>query len=60
LAVARSPEHPTRLDEISAPRLNFPADNNAALALLARNGGTTIDGIPAPAPPRLLHGARVY
>jgi hypothetical protein len=45
---------------VSAPRLNFPAANNAAFARLAQNGGTTIDGVATPAPPRLVQGGRVY
>ena len=60
LDLTLSPEHQARLTEASAPRLNFPADNNAALARLARNGGTTVDGVPTPAPPRLVPGTRVY
>jgi len=60
LDLTLSPEHTARLAQASAPRLNFPAHNNAAFARLARNGGTTVDGIPTPAPPRLVQGARVY
>jgi aryl-alcohol dehydrogenase-like predicted oxidoreductase len=60
LDLTLSPEHTARLTELSAPRLNFPARNNATLARLARNGGTTVDGIPTPLPPRLVQGARVY
>lgn len=41
-----------RLAEVSRPRLNFPAENNARLSLVARNGGTTIDGVPASLPPQ--------
>jgi aryl-alcohol dehydrogenase-like predicted oxidoreductase len=60
LDLTLSPEHEARLTEVSLPRLNFPAANNAALARLAQNGGTTVDGIPTPPPPRLIQGARVY
>jgi aryl-alcohol dehydrogenase-like predicted oxidoreductase len=60
LDLTLSPEHEARLTEVSAPRLNFPAANNATLARLAQNGGTTVDGIPTPPPPRLIQGARVY
>ncbi|MGH3167050.1 MAG: aldo/keto reductase [Trebonia sp.] len=60
LDLTLSPEHEARLTGISAPRLNFPAANNAALARLAQNGGTTVDGVPTPPPPRLVQGARVY
>ena len=59
LDLTLSPEHQARLNEVSAPRLKFPADNNASYARLARNGGTTVDGLATPAPPR-LDGHRVY
>jgi diketogulonate reductase-like aldo/keto reductase len=59
LDLTLSPEHQARLNEVSAPRLNFPAENNATLARLAHNGGTTVDGLATPAPPR-LHGHHVY
>lgn len=55
-----SPEHEERLTTVSAPRLNFPAANNAALARMAQNGGTTVDGVPASLAPWLAEGARVY
>jgi aryl-alcohol dehydrogenase-like predicted oxidoreductase len=60
LDLTLSPEHEARLTEVSAPRLNFPAANNAAFARLAQNGGTTVDGIATPAPPRLVQGVCVY
>jgi aryl-alcohol dehydrogenase-like predicted oxidoreductase len=60
LDLALSPEHEKRLAAVSAPRLNFPAANNAALARVAQNGGTTVDGIPTPPPSRLIAGAHVY
>jgi aryl-alcohol dehydrogenase-like predicted oxidoreductase len=60
LDLTLSPEHEARLSEVSAPRLNFPAENNATLGRLAQNGGTTVDGVPTPAPPRLIQGAHVY
>jgi aryl-alcohol dehydrogenase-like predicted oxidoreductase len=60
LDLTLSPEQETRLTEVSAPRLNFPAANNANLARLAQNGGTTVDGIPTPPPPRLITGTHVY
>jgi aryl-alcohol dehydrogenase-like predicted oxidoreductase len=59
LDLTLSPEYEARLTEISTPRLNFPAANNAALARLAQNGGTSVDGVPTPPPPRLVEGARV-
>jgi hypothetical protein len=60
LDLTLSPEHEGRLTEVSAPRLNFPAANNAALSRLARNGGTSVDGVSTPPPPRLIAGAQVY
>ncbi|EHN12327.1 Oxidoreductase [Patulibacter medicamentivorans] len=41
------------LDEISAPVLNFPAENNATLAPVLAYGGATIDGVTWPASPML-------
>jgi aryl-alcohol dehydrogenase-like predicted oxidoreductase len=60
LDLTLSPEHRARLTDVSAPRLNFPAENNATLARLAQNAGATVDGVPTPAPPRLIAGGRVY
>lgn len=47
LDVALSPDHESRLDALSTPRLDFPADflaNGAAFY----HGGTTINGRSAP------------
>lgn len=41
--------HEACLTSASAPHLNFPAENNGARARIARNGGTTVDGVPTPA-----------
>jgi aryl-alcohol dehydrogenase-like predicted oxidoreductase len=60
LDLTLSPEHEARLTEVSMPRLNFPATNNASLSRIAQNGGTTVDGVPTPPPPRLVQGAHVY
>jgi hypothetical protein len=30
------------------------------MARIARNGGTTVDGVPTPAPPRLFQGTHIY
>jgi diketogulonate reductase-like aldo/keto reductase len=54
------PAHEARLTSASAPHLNFPAENNGAMARIARNGGTTVDGVPTPAPPRLFQGTHMY
>jgi aryl-alcohol dehydrogenase-like predicted oxidoreductase len=59
LDVTLSPDHEARLTGVSLPRLNFPAANNATFARVARNGGTTVDGVETPAPPRLVQGAPV-
>ena len=48
-----------RLTTASAPHLNFPAANNASLSRIARNGGTTVDGVPT-SPGRIVAGTRVY
>ena len=52
--------HEARLTSASAPHLNFPAENNGAVARIARNGGTTVDGAATPAPPRLFQGTHIY
>jgi len=48
-----------RLTTASAPQLNFPAANNASLSRIARNGGTTVDGVPT-SPGRIVAGTHVY
>jgi len=60
LDLTLDPAHAARLAAASAPHLNFPAENNGAMARIARNGGTTVDGVPTPAPPRLFQGTRMY
>ena len=30
------------------------------MARIARNGGTTVDGVPTPTPPRLFQGTHIY
>jgi aryl-alcohol dehydrogenase-like predicted oxidoreductase len=60
LDLTLSEEHRTRLDEVSRPQLNFPAENNAVLGRIAHNGGTTVDGVPTPEPPLSVRGPRVY
>lgn len=46
-----------RLDAVSRPRLNFPAENNAHYSRLAHNAGTTVDGEPSPMPEQLDSGS---
>ncbi|WP_433172430.1 aldo/keto reductase [Actinoallomurus sp. CA-150999] len=60
LELTLNPDHRNRLDEISAPRLNFPAENNATLAPVAQNGGTTVDGRPTPPSPLLTAPGTIY
>jgi len=60
LDLTLDPEHEARLSEASAPRLNFPAANNAAYSRLAHNGGATVDGVPTRLSPSLAGDARVY
>jgi hypothetical protein len=42
-----------KLNDVSKPKLNFPADNNATLAPLLGFPGTTIDGRTIPGSSRL-------
>jgi aryl-alcohol dehydrogenase-like predicted oxidoreductase len=44
LDVALTPEHVRRLDEVSAPTLNYPAPMHGALRAALQFGGTTVDG----------------
>ncbi|MGJ6969567.1 aldo/keto reductase [Streptosporangium sp. G11] len=44
LAVTLSEAHRAALDEVSAPKLNFPAENNAVLAPSMQFAGATVDG----------------
>ena len=45
LALTLSDAHRERLDAVSAPALNFPADNNARFGPLLAFGGMTVDGV---------------
>jgi aryl-alcohol dehydrogenase-like predicted oxidoreductase len=60
LDLTLDPDHLARLTSASTPHLNFPAENNGAMARIARNGGTTVDGVPTPVPPRLFQGTHMY
>jgi len=53
LAVTLSEAHRAALDEVSAPKLNFPAENNAVLAPNLQFAGATVDGRPSTATPWL-------
>lgn len=49
-----------RLDEVSAPRLNYPADLNGAMRTTLQFAGTTVDGQPSGVYPPLLASAVRY
>ncbi|MDT7789436.1 MAG: hypothetical protein QOF58_7855 [Pseudonocardiales bacterium] len=46
------------LDEVSAPRLNFPAENNRELAPHLQFAGATVDGRPSTMLPMFATGSR--
>ena len=48
-----SAEQIKKLDDVSKPKLNFPAENNATLAPMIGFPGTTVDGRTVPAASRL-------
>jgi aryl-alcohol dehydrogenase-like predicted oxidoreductase len=48
------------LDEVSAPTLNFPADNNRELAPMLKYSGATVDGQQTHAYPALLENSTRY
>ncbi|MFJ4467709.1 aldo/keto reductase [Streptomyces sp. NPDC089424] len=48
------------LDEVSAPALNFPAENNRTLAPMLQFGGATVDGRPATVSPLLRASSARY
>lgn len=49
--------HRARLDAVSQPSLDFPAENNALYSRLAHNAGTTVDGEPTELPGQLASGS---
>ncbi|WP_406408191.1 aldo/keto reductase [Streptomyces sp. NBC_01643] len=48
------------LDDVSAPTLNFPADNNRTLAPMIQFGGATVDGRPSTVSPLLQASSARY
>lgn len=48
------------LDDVSAPTLNFPADNNRTLAPMIQFGGATVDGRRSTVSPLLRAGSARY
>lgn len=53
LEVTLSAEQISKLDGVSKPKLNFPAENNETLAPMLAFPGTTVDGRTVPSPARL-------
>jgi len=49
--VRLTPDQIATLDKVSAPTLNFPADNNRLLAPILQFGGSTVDGVTYPVSP---------
>jgi hypothetical protein len=60
LEITAAPEHLVTLDEASAPKLNFPAENNRQLAPMLQFGGATVDGRQHQAYPALLASSTRY
>jgi aryl-alcohol dehydrogenase-like predicted oxidoreductase len=60
LEVVLTPEQLAKLDEVSRPTLNFPADNNRDLAPMLRYAGATVDGRANPVYPVLLSSPTRY
>jgi hypothetical protein len=54
LEVKLGPEHLRVLDEVSAPRLNYPAEMNSETRTMLQFAGTTVDGEPSTVYPPLL------
>jgi aryl-alcohol dehydrogenase-like predicted oxidoreductase len=53
LDLTLSAEQMSTLNDISKPKLNFPAENNETLAPMLAFPGTTVDGRTVPSPARL-------
>jgi aryl-alcohol dehydrogenase-like predicted oxidoreductase len=60
LDVKLSDAHRAALDEVSAPRLNFPAENNRLLAPGLQFAGATVDGRSSAVSPLLQAGDTRY
>ncbi len=58
--VVLSPAQLARLDEVSAPDLDYPAPMHGAQRAMLQFGGTTVDGEPSIAYPPLLESAVRY
>lgn len=60
LELTLSSEARTELDNLSAPTLNFPADNNRLLAPMLQLAGATVNGVSSTVSPMLLANAARY
>ncbi|WP_406431821.1 aldo/keto reductase [Streptomyces sp. NBC_00631] len=60
LDVRLTPEQTARLDEVSAPALNFPHDLNHRVGAMLQYAGATVDGVPSAVYPPLLASAARY
>jgi aryl-alcohol dehydrogenase (NADP+) len=58
--VRLTPEQLHRLDEVSAPTLNYPAEVNGTTRSMLQFAGTTVDGEPSAVYPPLLASAVRY
>lgn len=56
LDITLRPDQVHRLNEVSAPRLNYPADLNGAMRTMLQFAGTTVDGQQSGVYPPLLAG----
>ncbi|MFJ8153732.1 aldo/keto reductase [Streptomyces sp. NPDC094468] len=60
LDVRLTPEQTARLDEVSAPALNFPHDLNRQVGAMLKYAGATVDGEPTAVYPPLLASTARY
>lgn len=60
LDVTLTDAHRATLDEVSAPKLNFPAENNQTLAPMLQFSGATVDGRPSAVSPFLTGNSARY
>ncbi len=58
LDMVLTPEHIARLDEVSAPALNYPAPMHGPQRAMLQFAGTTVDGEPSTVYPPLLGDVR--
>jgi aryl-alcohol dehydrogenase-like predicted oxidoreductase len=58
LSVALTPAQSARLDEVSAPALNYPYDLNRTTGAMLQFAGATVDGVESTVYPPLLQDVR--